>query len=251
MFPAELTLIPSFINTHSLVKLHYLYYIGMTKPVSHRLWYLDFIRGLAVVGMITYHLLVDLYLLGSSRLDPFSFPTIVFARLIAFTFLFLVGVSFYLSKQSPTNPNQHFVKTLKRSLVVFTAAGLVSITTFFISPEYMVRFGILNLISVSLLLLLPLSLIKSPLLLLSIAALFVITPQTTPIRPTFDYYPLFPWFGVILLGYILTGRISSSHSTTTPSPLTRPLILLGRHSLAAYLLHQPLLLLVIALFRES
>lgn len=218
----------------------------MNKSSSHRLWYIDFLRGLAIIGMLVYHLIFDLYLLGQSHLNPLSPPLIVFARLVASLFLFLVGASFFLSAQKYPDHHRLFTRTLKRSLVIFLAASLVSLVTFLINPGLTVRFGILHLIAVSLLLLLPLSLVRSPLLLTAIALIFLLVPQPPPALPSFDYYPLFPWFSVVLLGHLSAHYLPTGKQTPPPPPI-KPFLFLGRHSLAVYLLHQPLLLLFLYL----
>lgn len=206
-----------------------------------RVWLLDLIRGLAIIGMLGYHLIFDLYLLGQSHLSPFSPPLIVFARLVASLFLFLVGVSFFLSTQKYSDYRQLFSHTLKRVLVIFLAASLVSLVTFLINPDLLVRFGILHLIAVSLLLLLPLSLVRSPLLLTAIAFIFLLVPRPSAAPPSFDYFPFFPWFSLVLLGS-LSARYLPIDKKTPPPPLIKPFLFLGRHSLVAYLLHQPFLL---------
>ena len=192
--------------------------------------------------MIVYHLVFDLYFLNLTSLDPLAFPLIIFARLIASLFLFLVGVTFFLSQKKYPHHRQLFIHSLKHSLVIFLAASLVSLVTFLINPGLTVRFGILHLISVSLLLLLPLSLIKSSLPLLLLATLFLIIPQSSSVSPSFDYYPAFPWFGAVLLGYALASKIPLSHPEKPPPPLFSPLLFLGRHSLTTYLFHQPILI---------
>ncbi|HWR64195.1 MAG TPA: heparan-alpha-glucosaminide N-acetyltransferase domain-containing protein, partial [Candidatus Thermoplasmatota archaeon] len=64
---------------------------------------------------------------------------------------------------------------------------------------------------------------------------------------TLDYFPLLPWFGVVLIGIFLgnsfyqnsTRKVSlSDHSQFI---LSRGLCFLGRHSLIIYLLHQLLI----------
>ena len=55
-----------------------------------------------------------------------------------------------------------------------------------------------------------------------------------------DYYPLLPWSFIYLLGFWLGGRMKKNRALlerTFPPALTLP----GRHSLAVYLVHQPLL----------
>jgi len=61
---------------------------------------------------------------------------------------------------------------------------------------------------------------------------------------TEDYVPLFPWSGVLFLG-IAAGHalVASNFAMLAPlARMPRALRLLGRHSLAVYLVHQPLLL---------
>ena len=63
--------------------------------------------------------------------------------------------------------------------------------------------------------------------------------------------PLLPWFGLILIGmacgslFYPGGRRGFLLSAAEPA-LARPFEFLGRHSLVIYFLHQPLILLLIA-----
>jgi uncharacterized membrane protein len=75
------------------------------------------------------------------------------------------------------------------------------------------------------------------------------------IDPTFfmlDYWPIFPWFGVVLFGVTagnaLYGDRSKRAASSIPRPsAVRPLAFLGRHSLVVYLVHQPVLLAALIL----
>ena len=67
---------------------------------------------------------------------------------------------------------------------------------------------------------------------------------------TEDYVPLFPWTGVMLLG-VAAGHALSRNGFRALAPLAHlpgPLAWLGRHSLAVYMLHQPILLGVLWVF---
>jgi uncharacterized membrane protein len=67
-----------------------------------------------------------------------------------------------------------------------------------------------------------------------------------------DYTPLFPWFGVVLAGMGIGEFLYGEGVRHFPAPrfpefLVRPLSFLGRHSLVIYLVHQPVILLVLYL----
>jgi len=60
-----------------------------------------------------------------------------------------------------------------------------------------------------------------------------------------DYVPVFPWFGVVLLG-VAAGRLVLRHAATIArfqpkSRVLRALAFGGRHTLLLYLVHQPLI----------
>jgi|CXWL01.1.fsa_nt_gi uncharacterized membrane protein len=219
----------------------------MTKNL--RLWEIDLFRGLAIIGMVIYHFFFDSFFLGNTGPDPFSLPIIILARTTASTFLFLVGFSFSISwsKYRRIDYVLYFINVLTRVIKVFLAASLVSFATYLISPDFTVRFGILHLIAFSLFLLLPFILFQNRLPLLPLSLGLILIGSLTNPRPnysTFDYYPLIPWFGIVLLGFILANHYQSHRPeifTREPHQVVSPLIALGRHSLSAYLLHQPIL----------
>src|SRR5690606_36056214 len=70
-----------------------------------------------------------------------------------------------------------------------------------------------------------------------------------------DYVPMFPWFGAVLAG-IGAARLAISCSLMERLrrlPVHRrlqPLVLAGQHSLAFYLIHQPVLIACIWLFSQ-
>jgi len=71
---------------------------------------------------------------------------------------------------------------------------------------------------------------------------------------TIDYFPLLPWLGVCLLGIALGDIMYKDNKRRFPLPdlsKYRPSKLfswLGQHSLAIYLLHQPVIAGVLFLF---
>ena len=66
-----------------------------------------------------------------------------------------------------------------------------------------------------------------------------------------DYRPLLPWFGVVLIGLFFgnvfygSGRRPAVLENKAPE-LARPLLPLGRNSLFIYLIHQPIIIALLA-----
>src|SRR5262249_42907415 len=137
-----------------------------------------------------------------------------FARLIAGTFLLLVGFNLVLANQDGFRPRPY----LRRLAILVAAAIAVSIGTYFFAPDEFVYFGILHEIALASVLALPF--LWAPFWLPAIAALLVlIAPDlitgtffdwppllwlglaTNPL-PSVDYVPVFPWFGVVLAGVV-------------------------------------------------
>lgn len=68
---------------------------------------------------------------------------------------------------------------------------------------------------------------------------------------TVDYTPLFPFLGVVLLGmgageFLYGGGIRHFTASRVPEHLASPLSFLGRHSLLIYIVHQPVIILLLA-----
>jgi uncharacterized membrane protein len=71
---------------------------------------------------------------------------------------------------------------------------------------------------------------------------------------TLDYFPLLPWFGVVLIG-IYIGNIVYQNgygkkilTDKFDNVFVNGLVYLGRHSLIIYMLHQPIIYVFIFLF---
>jgi len=66
---------------------------------------------------------------------------------------------------------------------------------------------------------------------------------------TEDWVPLLPWLGVMLLGMAAAGALLARRPAVLGGAVpaaVRPLAWLGRHSLAFYMLHQPVLIALVA-----
>lgn len=233
------------------------------EALRGRLALADVARGAAIVAMVVYHAAFDLWQANLIAVDvPGDLGWKVLARLIAGSFLALVGVSLVLATRNGFNRGAF----LRRLAFVLIGAALVSLSTWWFEPRTWVFFGILHLIAVASVLALPF--LRLPGIAVGAAAVFFLALPwvfrsgvfnagpllwlglyTEP--PTsVDFTPLFPWFGVVLAG-ILLGRLILAKG----GPLWRwqpgaPLSWLGvagRWSLIIYLLHQPLLVGAVSL----
>jgi uncharacterized membrane protein len=244
---------------------------ALTKPAhntSTRLWEVDALRGMAVLAMIFFHFVWDLQFFELTGINAFSVPWQLFARAIGATFMFVMGVSLMLdASKYEGNLKQIWRRNLKRGSIVFGAGMLVTVVTLLAVGDEFVRFGILHLAGVSIICAMPFLRRSARLSLLTGIALiaagllangiFVSFPWLIPLGVRqdgvrmVDYYTLLPWFGVVLLGIAFGKYAYSNKHRRIEVPEwrnrkpVRLLQYLGKHSLAIYLIHQPLLIAAI------
>lgn len=222
--------------------------------------------------MIGYHIHYDLDYFGAYNLNvQFGF-WLYFARAIAAIFLLLVGISLTLSFSRATKTQRTgrtlYPKYLKRGVKIFSWGLVITLTSWIFLREGFVVFGILHLIGISIILAYPLLKLRFGNLLLGIVsiALGIFINKVTVGFPWFlwlgltparfysvDYFPLLPWFGVVLIG-VFFGNSLYPHYTRSFNlydlsnfAVIRFFTYLGRHSLLIYLIHQPLLITVLYL----
>lgn len=242
--------------------------INRRPPTANRYIEIDLLRTLALAAMILYHTLFDLAFLYGFDINVSDGGWKIFARVTAILFLLLVGMSAALSyaRLEKLPKAAQWKRHLRRFMTIGAAAMAVTAGTYVLIPDDYVRFGILHLIAVSALLLPLFAPLKKYAAVAGIVCLmlgpivesvFMSTPLLLPfgIRTltyaTVDHFPLFPWFGVILIGYALGMHQYAKRSENIAAslePKTYNLETLawpGRHSLLIYLLHQPIVLLIL------
>lgn len=228
------------------------------KPVqaTSRLGWLDGWRGAAVLAMVVYHFGFDLNHVGWIHQNLNEDLAWRMARiLILGSFLFLAGASFALAQHRHAPLSQQATRIGR----IAAAALLVTLGSWLAFPESAIYFGTLHAIAVMGLLLMALPnwgwglcclgavVIGSDLLYaneifnqpaLSWLGLRTFRPRTE------DYVPLIPWFGICLIGCGSMRMALRSDSLARWSKAAAPswLAWIGRHSLAIYLVHQPVLL---------
>ena len=226
----------------------------------------DLARGVALIAMTTFHFGWDLELFGFAER---GFATqawmIWYARIIASSFLVLVGISFALAHHGGLKPGPFLWRLGK----IVAAALLITVATWFATPNIFIFFGILHHIALASVLCILFVRLPVPLLLLLAAgvlaaalygrsALFdapwwwwsglnAFTPRSS------DYVPVFPFFAAELVGLAI-GKWLISSGAGARLARWRPqggiaaiLRFIGRNSLAYYLLHQPVMLAILYL----
>lgn len=212
--------------------------------------------------MIVFHFTRDLEFFGLIEPGTTLFGGwAVFARLIAGAFVFLSGISLVLAHGAGFRPRAWG----KRMAQVVAAAVLVSAATYIAFPGQFIYFGILQLIAVASVL--GLAVLRAPGWFLAGLACAVLAIASAPVylfdtpwlgwtglsasvRPSMDHLPLIPWLGVFL-GGMAAAKLLPVTRWDVPFGHSRWLARLtwpGRHSLAVYLLHQPVLLGVVWLY---
>jgi uncharacterized membrane protein len=245
--------------------------------LEQRFWEIDTLRGVAIVMMVTYHLLFDLYYFG---IYPFQINTLllwIFARSTAFIFLLVVGIALTLSynrakfrglyaKKDDNEPM--FWKYFKRGLKIFALGILITLVTWVFIPSNFIVFGVLHFIGLAIILEYPF--LDKKYVNLVFATIFIVVGiylgQFVFTRPwllwlglkpsgfhTVDYFPLLPWLGVVSMGLFLGNTLYFNYQRQfrLPDFSSHPIIkltsFLGRHSLLIYLVHQPLLIIILYL----
>lgn len=222
------------------------------QPQRRRIDLIDALRGLSVVLMVIHHFLYDLVVLAGAPLWLFTNPVLdVLHYIFAGLFVFLSGVSSRFSRSN-----------IRRGLKVLAAALLISLVTHLPFINAPIVFGILHLLSFCMLFYgltarlwnrIPRKI--APFLYIALlvgSAIAVSYPLEGPglwlfgwVQPGFysaDYFPLFPWLFVFLLGtwagaYVVEGRLPERFYTWTVPFFPE----VGRRSFLIYLLHQPVL----------
>jgi uncharacterized membrane protein len=184
----------------------------------------------------------------------------IIGSLGAYLFLVIVGTSGYLShtaKETELSFSQISQMFLIRGLSLLGWGLVISVVTFLFLPQDAVLFGVLSLIGFSTVLL-PyfiryrsfawFILFTAPVLSWLVSTvfpgnmyLFIFNSYPEQLS-TLDYWPIFPWISLVLIGLEIGRRLSSSENVEMPQNiLLSAMTYVGRHTLAVYLLHIPIL----------
>lgn len=226
---------------------------------KQRIWELDALRGICIIGMIFVHLFFDLRVFGGLELNlPEWF---VFIRSYGHVlFVLLSGIC-------ATFTSRNF----KRGVSVFCAGLLITYATMYMEQilqmgDFRIWFGILHMLGACMILYplfknLPwwaLTLIGAAFVALgfwlegvevSVDYFFPIGLHSDHFFSS-DYFPLFPGLGWFILGAAIGKTAYKKKQTLLPKVnsgffLLRFFRFVGRHSLVFYLFHQPVLAIAV------
>jgi uncharacterized membrane protein len=236
---------------------------------ASRLWEIDCTRGIAILMMIVFHTVFDLSFFSMYPVNVASGFWRYFACATASLFLIVVGVSLVVSHARAAQTLSGFPlakKFLLRGAGIFALGLLVTIATWLYLHEGYVVFGILHLIGVAVMLsplffrfgklniLLGLACVPAGFLIAKMSGPVVLLPFgiMPPGFASVDYTPIFPWLGLVLIGlgigsFLYTDGVRQFSIRPLPNIFVAPLSFLGRHSLVIYLVHQPVIILLLAL----
>jgi uncharacterized membrane protein len=244
-----------------------------------RLHILDMLRGAAIIYMVFYHALYTMHIFGLE----FAMGIIVsqnafIVDFLAALFIFLAGMSCNFSKNNA-----------KHGASLLTAAYLVTAASLFVLPKEAITFGILHLLSASMLVYAAFERVlrKIPVWVGACLCLliFVLTygvssgylgfanvlnlplPEILKYQNKLymfgfidasyaaaDYFPIFPHMFMFLAGSFIGRTVVNNRDRLpvwTTSNYIPPLSFIGRHSLVIYLLHQPVLFAVMYLLQAA
>ena len=226
---------------------------------------LDALRGAAIVWMVLFHFAFDLNHFGLiGRQNFYADPKWTWQRTcIVSLFLLCVGLSQAVAMQH----SQPWPRFWRRWGQVAGCAVLVSIGSWWMFPKSWISFGVLHGIAVMLILVRPAARFGRWLWIVGLLAVvlpwFVADPifdsrwmnwvgLVTRKPVTEDFVPVLPWFSVVCWGLAAGQWLLRSRARVLagPAPGLRVLAVLGRWPLTIYMLHQPLLIGAIRVFKE-
>lgn len=212
---------------------------------------MDGLRGLAVVLMVLHHFFYDLVVFLGAPMWLFSNPVFdVLHYVFAGLFIILSGVSSRFSRSN-----------LKRGIKVLIVAFVIQLVTTFLDMP--IRFGVLHLLGFCMVLYgitqkvwdnIPNSLM--PVICIVLAIISALCVNLIDVGVSYlwvfgwtdasffsaDYFPIFPWMFLFLLGTWLGKHIKDEKLPRwfyeSKMPFFAPV---GRKALLIYIVHQPVL----------
>lgn len=227
---------------------------------------LDTLRGFALINMLAFHASYDLVMIFGVEWPFFHTQgAFYWQQMICILFIFISGCVASFSS-----------RLLKRGLIVFGAAMIMTLVTYFVMPSQVIWFGVLHLLGISMIIvyLLQPVLKKVPKMLGAVVAFLIfITTRYVDIGTlnffgirygklpeawyqtdwlfflgfpnasffSADYFPILPWLFLFLTGYFVFGLLKDRENANYLYIRIPGLSFIGKHTFIVYLLHQPVI----------
>jgi len=244
--------------------------VWMRRPKinAKRFIEIDLFRGLAILLMIFGHLLWDLDYFGVVPMNNIIYSSL--QKTVPPMFFLIVGIGLIVSikrkELKKADENTYYKRLIVRGLKIFNLGMFLTIFSLIFIPERPVFFGVLHCIGLSVVLGAVFLKYRRynflfAVLIISLGVLFMqysfenasALHLLLGMHPaniwsyTVDYFPLFPWFGIALLGMVIGDALYNGDKRRFRMPdlsKYRPAKMIswiGQHSLVIYLLHQPII----------
>jgi len=219
-----------------------------------RYLFIDNLRGIAFLFMIIHHIFyfkdVSNNYLTSYSNNIFVSTSGTISRVL---FIFLVGLSLSITDKKK---KKSIKKRIKRSLEIFINALIISFITYIYYPKMFIRFGVLHFIALTTLLG---SFYVDKKILTFIFMLFYAIMKPVSINNSIidtitgakihykmmDYFPLFPWFSLVLFGLFVGQNIDLAKEEKKLSIINNNILIkIGQNCLSLYTFHVILLVII-------
>ncbi|MDD2401333.1 MAG: heparan-alpha-glucosaminide N-acetyltransferase [Clostridia bacterium] len=224
--------------------------------MKNRIWGLDFLRGIALVLMVYFHIMYDMKEMYNYEVIYESGFNYYIGKASGILFILVSGISCSFSRNNT-----------QRAIKLFFIAMGITILTHIYESDLGIKFGILHFLSLSILMSKIFLKINSYLLAVFGTIIIFLSRYvylfnvnwnlffplgiTTANFISSDYYPLIPWFGVFIYGLILGKKIYCK-KTRRFSHIAKAgvIITLGKYTLPIYLIHQPVIMMILKIIRS-
>jgi len=247
-------------------------------PQSERYWEIDAVRGLAILGMLFYHLLACLVMFHIMVEDTkflSYYNTYMFGSGI---FVLIAGIAMILrhERMRGKTTKEYYGALVIKALFLLALGFCITIASWigasvFLGSDAFIKFGFLHMLGVSMLLAIPLlrygkwNIILGMIIVAIGAFIFPYINDPSWLYPlgihaedfmmyTQDYFPLFPWFGVLLLGVGL-GNVfypggKRGFTIREPGKIGEVIAKIGNGAvtLFIYLVHIPVIFVILWIF---
>lgn len=242
---------------------------------TQRYYLIDSIRGFAIINMVMFHLVYDLFEIFNLNSGWYFQPlTSVWEHFICVTFILISGISFNFSTHA-----------YKRGIILNIFGFVITAVTVLFIPEQVIWFGILNFLGCAMLILQTLRkfaekippflgavfslilfslfygiskgyigffkypLIELPRWFYSCKYLAFLGLPSSDFIST-DYFPIVPWIFLFGTGFFV-WRVIKNHNADRFFKFRIPILdSIGRYSLWIYLAHQPIIFGVLTLLNS-